>query len=349
MHFLMTVIGDNIEEQLAPFQENNMGDCPEEYMEFQDTEYEMLKEYEEKDLEVLVKRALGNTFQLASLSYQTDWIYTWDHDVNDDEKEKDYIRSIVKYKKLFETFEDFARESHGMPERDKQHNRYGYWCNPNSQWDWYVIGGRWSGFFLVKPGREGRLGEPGTFGRSRQHSANYADQLVKGDIDFDRMKKEAYDQAMMTYTQVERAFGGKIPQIEYSWEKIRTHPDFKNKSTEEKQAIYTSQRGVEETKRIAKEMKAMATNADEKDALYAHPIMQWGFRIEDYQISATEFATRAANCRIVTYGMLKDGEWLTKDLFDDAENPWEAWVEFFNKEIEKLSNTTLITVVDCHV
>ena len=45
-HFTVLVIGDNVEEQLAPYQENNMGDCPEEYMEFNDREQECRKEYE---------------------------------------------------------------------------------------------------------------------------------------------------------------------------------------------------------------------------------------------------------------------------------------------------------------
>ena len=35
-HFTVMVIGDNPEEQLAPYQENNMGDCPQEYLEFND-------------------------------------------------------------------------------------------------------------------------------------------------------------------------------------------------------------------------------------------------------------------------------------------------------------------------
>lgn len=33
-HFSVLVIGDNVEGQLAPFQENNMGDCPKQYLEF---------------------------------------------------------------------------------------------------------------------------------------------------------------------------------------------------------------------------------------------------------------------------------------------------------------------------
>src|SRR4051794_35627293 len=33
--------------------------------------------------------------------------------------------------------------------------------NPNKKWDWWQIGGRWSGLLQVKPGAEGHKGEPG--------------------------------------------------------------------------------------------------------------------------------------------------------------------------------------------
>lgn len=52
-HFVVGVLTkdgrENVEELLAPFQENNMGDCPMEYMEFEiaeETEEELLDEYE---------------------------------------------------------------------------------------------------------------------------------------------------------------------------------------------------------------------------------------------------------------------------------------------------------------
>ena len=45
-HFTVLVIGSDIDAALAPFQENNMGDCPRQYLEFNDTEGEMLEEYE---------------------------------------------------------------------------------------------------------------------------------------------------------------------------------------------------------------------------------------------------------------------------------------------------------------
>jgi hypothetical protein len=47
-HFTVLVIGDKVEEQLAPYQENNMGDCPGEYLEFNDITEEERNNYENK-------------------------------------------------------------------------------------------------------------------------------------------------------------------------------------------------------------------------------------------------------------------------------------------------------------
>lgn len=45
-HFTVLVIGDNVEEQLKPYQENNMGDCPKEFLKFHDKEDEIRQNYE---------------------------------------------------------------------------------------------------------------------------------------------------------------------------------------------------------------------------------------------------------------------------------------------------------------
>lgn len=50
-HFTVAVISesiDDIKQLLAPYQENNMGDCPEQYMEFNDVEDKKRKEWETK-------------------------------------------------------------------------------------------------------------------------------------------------------------------------------------------------------------------------------------------------------------------------------------------------------------
>lgn len=45
-HFSVLVIGENPDEKMAPYQENNMGDCPREYMEFNDMTEELKEEWE---------------------------------------------------------------------------------------------------------------------------------------------------------------------------------------------------------------------------------------------------------------------------------------------------------------
>ena len=61
--------------------------------------------------------------------------------------------------KLYRTIGEFASKFHGC-EYDEDHKAYGYYCNPNAKWDWYVIGGRWPITFLVKDScTESCLGE----------------------------------------------------------------------------------------------------------------------------------------------------------------------------------------------
>src|SRR5262249_40432480 len=57
--------------------------------------------------------------------------------------------------------------------------------NPDAKWDWYVVGGRWSGYFKLKAGATGGLGEPGAFKNKPEFDADVC--RVK-DIDWEGMK-----------------------------------------------------------------------------------------------------------------------------------------------------------------
>ena len=61
------------------------------------------------------------------------------------------MKALPNYplKKLYETFEDYAKNYRFYDyHEDKQ--AFGYYCNPEARWDWFVIGGRWPITFLVK-------------------------------------------------------------------------------------------------------------------------------------------------------------------------------------------------------
>lgn len=181
-HFTVLVIGDNIEEQLAPYQENNMGDCPREYLEFNDQEDEFLSEYKVEGVEMLrlPDGELG---------------YSWDNKDIEDSCPKEYIN----HRDRFKTFEEFVNEWHGNPRRDREKQRFGYWENPRAKWDGYRIGGRWDGFFLLKNGRR-------------------ADQALKKDIDFVKMSEEYLGKRLQRYELFQKTLAGReLPD----WGKIR--------------------------------------------------------------------------------------------------------------------------------
>jgi hypothetical protein len=58
-------------------------------------------------------------------------------------------------KEWFSTVEDFEKETTGVPRKDCDscygRGTYRTTYNPDSKWDWYVVGGRWNGMVRQKP------------------------------------------------------------------------------------------------------------------------------------------------------------------------------------------------------
>ena len=48
----------------------------------------------------------------------------------------------------YESLDVFAKEYHSY--KKNIDGKYGYFSNPNSKWDWWVVGGRWSGSLIAK-------------------------------------------------------------------------------------------------------------------------------------------------------------------------------------------------------
>jgi hypothetical protein len=66
----------------------------------------------------------------------------------------------VPYKEIYKTFDSFVRDYHGY--RLESKGRYGYYHNPNAKWDWWQIGGRWTGHWPAKKDAEDvGIGDPG--------------------------------------------------------------------------------------------------------------------------------------------------------------------------------------------
>lgn len=128
----------------------------EEYLEFID-ETEDLKQHYEKGIDCIklpngkieMAYVMSDKFCIKNgLVYQRKY-----GQLKQDKRTKRAKKMIAlpnyPFKKLYKTFGDFAEQYRGLNYNEEQ-SAYGYYCNPNSFWDWYRIGGRWPCNLLVK-------------------------------------------------------------------------------------------------------------------------------------------------------------------------------------------------------
>src|ERR1043165_1149323 len=173
-HFTVLVIGSNIEQQLHPFHEFECTGISDEFVVDVDITEEVQSDIEEQ----------------GSLEKGLEWAYCLSNKVVSDENQVDrdgahkFGYAVVRDGKLI-----------------KAVNR----TNPNEKWDWYQVGGRWSGFFLLKDGSR-------------------ADQALFKDIDIKGMRQEAENKATERYNNAHRVMGPTA--VPDSWETVQArHTD----------------------------------------------------------------------------------------------------------------------------
>lgn len=97
----------------------------------------------------------------------------------------------AEHREKYKTVERFAHEYHGCKGSDPE--RWGYFFNPNAKWDWWVIGGRWLGDLLPKPGVTDYLTGRSGVGGNEPGLDGGVDSLKIENIDFDMMLKGQQD------------------------------------------------------------------------------------------------------------------------------------------------------------
>lgn len=98
-------------------------------------------------------------------------------------------------------------EDEDCDEVDPKTGKKGYWANPSKTWDWWVIGGRWTGFFPLKPNRQPTLGRSGAFGNEPRPGRG--DIVTIGDLDLDAIAKETRESAEKFWKDWSDFLGGK--------------------------------------------------------------------------------------------------------------------------------------------
>lgn len=331
-HFTVLVIGENPKEQLALYQENNMGDCPQEFLEFNETETEYLKKYEEETIEKIV---MPDGRMLSRYDDEFRIKGTWGTGTGTHEVPEYLEKREVPFKEIYPTFEDFMKDYHGYNERDDKTGKYGYWENPNAKWDWYELGGRWTGFFKTKPqvedavvGKPGLLTEPAEVG--------FADQLRKSEIDIEYMREEAARKAMEKYDFAELLVGHLEKNL--TWEEV--HEKFNDKMDEARKFYWEQPR-------------CAVWEAERKKDFKSFPL-GWDSSPDDFHESREKYIQRAKDGALVTFAVIKDGKWYERGKMGwwacvSDEKGVDDWNAQVSKMIDELSEDTLMSVYDCHI
>lgn len=194
-HFTVLVVGKDPESQLIPYNEDTNGLNP-KYVEFEDIEKKYLKSYKTESVEK-VKMPDGRLLN------------TWDEEFRvpgtfgtggGSHKVPDHLKTVkVKFTKLYPTFEDYMKDWCGYKERDPKKKRFGYWTNPNAKWDWYTLGGRWTGFFKLK--NQNNLGNNFTTEEAAKLALQYdvstatVQELANILKNYDQAKMDAFNKA----------------------------------------------------------------------------------------------------------------------------------------------------------
>lgn len=253
--------------------------------------------------------------------------------------------------------------------------RDGRWfkrTNPNSKWDWYQIGGRWTGVLVpnynpnedpanqetcflchgtgkrtdmdVEGGCNGCKGT-GVATKWPTQWKSVGDIVQLKELPLEALRLIAEQKAAQTYDKAAAALAGHTytsmdavcQQYGYaSWEALRDVKDneARNAAMEKVRTQYWEQPAI----------KALRT-AD---------VLGFGDEPERFMVPREKFLDRARKGAICTFAVLKDGQWYQRGSMGwfgavADEKDTDQWQDEFYKLLDGLPPETWLTIVDCHI
>ena len=316
-HFTVIVIGENVDEQLAPYAEQ---EADPQYLKFNDVEDETLKEFNEKKTKIVLlsdgtkHSEYAEEFRVLK-GFESEYVYP-----------SDAVIYEGHFNELYSDFEEYMSEWHSHKSRDEDTGRYGYWHNPNAKWDWFQIGGRWSGYFKPKAGTTGDLGSPGVF--DNKPTEGWVDVIKLKDIDIEGMQEAAVSEANETYDKLESILNG------------RTLPSW-SATVQKHGEDYAAAREEYNNLQVVKDLN--------KNQFFC-----MGDLAEIFGPDRASYVHRQKVSVMVPFAVVMNGNWYQKGEvgwfgMSNDEMTQEEWnVQFWNM-LSKLDPETTLTLMDCHI
>ena len=226
----------------------------------------------------------------------------------------------------------------GTDDKWREYSTY----NPFSKWDWWQVGGRFSGEFITHIKKDVKVSDENYGEPSWCTKEIGIDSIEKKHIDFEAIRKDAETNARERYRNIARLFkNGEIPKVGMTWAKVCEL--FKDKTLDEKRSIYNAQTAVIEWNK-----------AREEDKNSPSPVLGFFASIDDYQMSEEEYVKKAGDESFVPFAVVKDGKWYERGemgwwaMVANEKEPTE-WNEIVRKLLDETDDDEMITIVDCHI
>lgn len=242
-------------------------------------------------------------------------------------------------KEAYKDMDDYAEAYYGYEKKYVDGKpTYGRFTNPNKKWDWWVIGGRWSGYFKLRPGAAGMAGTKSWTNRDNPSKPGYCDSARAGDIDFDGMRAEAGERAGKEWDLFHKHVGDSVQGFR-KWDEV-----YKTEDSEATQLEYHAQ---PLRKRIEELRSDMSLRSEDREFFF------W-CRVEEYLCDRDTFVQQARDRAVAPYAVVHEGRWLAKGEMgwfghSDDKCTQEDWNRKVNELIDSLPADTWLTLVDCHI
>lgn len=243
-----------------------------------------------------------------------------------DEERKDYPDVLT-----------LARDYYGY---DEKGDKFVSVTNPNARWDWWQIGGRWTGYFKLLRGRRGLTGDPGLMTDSPK--PGYADQCKKGDIDVEGMVQDEINKHRSDYDKLRNAGVHELPRPQRWEDMLAKHGQGGNEPYDD--AKCDAARKEFYSQPAVKQITELLPDAR--------------FGLDHYVDLAycddAQFHQLCRESALTPFALVRDSVWYERGKMGwfacvSNEKAAEQWNEEFQKLWDSLPDDTLVTCIDCHI
>lgn len=225
------------------------------------------------------------------------------------------------------TFEGFLRDWHGYSLDGKyssfEDGRFYRYTNPNAKWDWWTVGGRWSGMFLDRNGQKQDIIQKKDWDIAGEASA----AITTFAPFFDRFEENA-----------DKFEGVVFMSWDECCEQSKTTDGKINYNTARE--LYHNQ----EYKNILKSVFSL--EGDDEYEWLLHDSNNF------YNVSREDFMKARIFNRIGTFAVLDDAGWHEKGTmgwFACVSDEKADWTQIYLDKINSIPDNDYLVLVDCHI